>query len=102
MLSAQDQRQLDAIRERQSERSTASGGDIAEVDFLLRVARDRDAQFDEGSRLLTEAAATIERIAKDIPLGTNESVAMLRMVKIRAETYRDAALLLHQRARRTL
>lgn len=39
MLSESDQERLEAIRERQSERATASG-DLADVDFLLRVIHD--------------------------------------------------------------
>ncbi len=40
MLNETEQKKLNAIRERQAERETASGGDIAEVDFLLDVIHE--------------------------------------------------------------
>ena len=49
--------------------------------------------FDEAARLLTEAAATVEREA-----AATADPSRLMLAKIWAETYRDGAALLHEKA----
>jgi hypothetical protein len=66
-----------------------------DLEDAIEIQHDRDTQFDKCAELLTEAAARIERIGKN----TNDD-ALLMLAKIRAETYRDAALLLREHAAR--